>query len=143
MWLHTWLYHFMRGPCGYTHLSVLWQCTLLYTVIYVVMHHGAWLYVCFYIKCVDIHRSPTLAFHQIWLYPWLYHTMRGYTLNVRLYTFICTLAFHCTICGYTLWYVVIPHIRVIIPHSTYTVDYQTTSINSVQMRRLSNDVQIS
>jgi len=48
---------------GYTHLSVLRHFTLPYTVIDVIMHHGTWLYVYFYIKGVGIRRFPYSGTH--------------------------------------------------------------------------------
>ena len=101
---------------SYTHLSVLRHSTLPYIVIYVVMHHGAWLYYIFTLRTslYTILCITTLVYHHMRLFTWLYHIMRGYALNAWLYTFICTLAFHCT-----TWCVVIPIIRVC-NHIIYT-----------------------
>jgi len=99
---------------GYTHLSVLWHSTLPYMVIYVVMHHGVWLYVYFYIKGVAMHRSPysdtrtspnmvihVVIPHNAWLYI-KYVVIHIYLYSgislcyIRLYTWLCV-----TVCGCT------------------------------------------
>ena len=92
---------------GYTHLSVLWHSTLPYMVIYVIMHHGASLYVYFTLKAslYTVFNTPTLALHHTML---LYHTMRGYTL-MRGYTHLYVLR-HSTL-PYMVVYVAIHHVR--------------------------------
>jgi len=60
----------------------------------------------------------------MWLYAWLFHTMRGYTLNAWLYAFICTLAFHFPIYGYIRGYAsrcVVIRIFFALKASVYTV----------------------
>ena len=93
MWLYARLYHTM---CGYTLNAWLctfvnWHSTLPYMAIYVVMHpvRGSMYIFTLNASLYTVLRSPTLALHQIWLYVLLYHTMRGYTLNVWLYTLRC------------------------------------------------------
>ena len=115
---YAWLYHTMRG---YT-LNA-WLYTFICTLAF---HFAIYGYIHGYApRCVVIRifftlkasvytvlRTPTLTLHQIWLYVLLYHFMRGYTLNAWLYTFIYTLTFQCTACGYTRgyasWCTVIP-----------------------------------
>ena len=104
IWLYVLLYHTMRG---YTLNSWLYTfiCTpAFHSAIYVIMHHGAWLYVYFYIKGVDIHRSPALTLRHVvtrmviqlhvWLYIkhmvihiYLYSNIPLY--HMRLYTWLC------------------------------------------------------
>ena len=54
------------------------------------MHNGAWLYVYFYIKSVDIHRTPALTLHHmvtrmvIPLHVWLY--IKHMVIHIYLYS---------------------------------------------------------
>ena len=94
---HVWLYI----KCVVIHIYL--YTPAFHSTIYVIMHNGAWLYVYFYIKSVDIHRTPALTLHHM-------VTRMVIPLHVWLYikhTFIYTLTFHCTACGYTSRYTVI------------------------------------
>ena len=153
-----------HAMCGYTLIHIYLYTPTFHSAIYVIMHHGAWLYVYFYIKGAVL-RTAALTLHHV-------VTRMVIPLHVWLYIkhmVIYTLTFHCIACGYTSRYTVIPVISRIYTSYTrmssfhtysnivlyvsfskyvstlflyvHTVDYQTTSVQIVH--RLPNDVEIS
>ena len=115
-----------HAMCGYTLIHIYLYTPTFHSAIYVIMHHGAWLYVYFYIKGAVL-RTAALTLHHVvtrmviplhvWLYIkhmvihiYLYSDIPLY--RMRLYTWLCITVYSYTRNFAYMAYVYTRHIHV-------------------------------